>query len=279
MASRLTYRKPAAQVAWQRQIRDDFDSPAPTSRLKLKQSTVRSVSRRLAESIILKYEWLGTMASTSVHYGIFFDNHCAGVCCVALGGSGTAGPTVGRKFGLEQRQIATLARGACVHWAPSGANSRLVAWTCRLLAKQHDDPEIVVAYSDSDAGEIGTIYQACGWVYIGKTKRPSSGEYVSRQGRVINSQTVGHWARRSGLRFSVFERILIDKGWSPQASNPKGIYVKPLRRGAISDRVYSMGRPYPKRAGSIDSDVPGDQPGEGGADPTPALQKNDALQP
>ena len=85
--SRSTFREAASDVAWQKQLRDRFESEGvpPVPHLDVKRAVVRPVSRRMAEQIILKYEWLGTMAQTGYHYGIFFGSYCAGVCCVAAG--------------------------------------------------------------------------------------------------------------------------------------------------------------------------------------------------
>lgn len=277
-ATRSTYRKPAAEVAYQKQLRDQYlaEGVPPGVDLTLKKAVVRQVSREIAKSIILRYEWLGTMSSSSLHYGLMFGDYCAGVTCVALRGSGTAGPTTSRRFGLEQVDMATLCRGACVHWAPQGANSKLVSWTVRLLGKARAG-KLLVAYSDADAGEIGTIYQACGWYYVGRTKRHKSSEFVSKDGRVINSQTVGHYARANGLRYCQYVRILKERGWRTQESSRKRIYCVILDRSdrLLRERIEAMSRPYPKRAVSIGADAL-TQPGERGrlatdhgAPPTP----------
>lgn len=274
--SRSTYRKPAHEVAWQRQLRDRYnDEGVPEGAdLSLKRARVVPVGRAIAQSIILRYEWLGTLGSSGLFYGLMFGAHCGGVCCVALSGSGTAGPTVGRKFGIQQKDVATLARGACAHWAPPGANSKLVSWTTKLLGRG-GRARIVLAYSDSDAGEVGTIYQACGWTYVGTTKRPAGAEYVSPAGRVLNSQSIGAWARKHNMRFRDYERLLRDKGWSPQKSNPKGIYVKQLDDDrALGCVIRSMAKRYPKRT-KHSSDAVAHQAAEGGATPTRALQKDE----
>lgn len=274
--SRYTYRRPANEVAWQKQIRDRYmNEGCPVRRLSLKEARVESVGRNLAKAIIDRYEWLGTLGSSSLFYGLMFGHHCAGVCCVAIRGSGTAGPTTGRKFGLDQKHIATLARGACVHWAPSGANSKLVSWTAKRVGGD-GIAKIMLAYSDSDAGEVGTIYQACGWTYIGTTQRPSDGEYVSPKGRVLNSQSIGAWARRCSMTYSAYKTELIKRGWRTQKSNPKGIYAVVLdKKDENLLRLLSrLAKPYPKRAESIGSDAPANHAGEGGATPTSALHSD-----
>lgn len=273
--SRLTFRDKAGTVCWQKQLRDKYlsEGTPPVPHLDVKRAEVRRVSRRLAQQIIYKYEWLGTMAPTTYHYGIFFGAYCAGVCCVGLS-SATAGKDKHHEFGLNRPdELLTLARGACVHWAPTGANSKLVAWACRLLSRDGLG-KALIAYSDAEAGEIGTIYQACGWVYIGKTKLIGEAEIVSPGGRVFNRKFVGNHAQRRAVTFSQMRCALLDGGWRFQSNNQKHKYVAILDKSdrALIARVERMRQPYPKRAASVDSDTAAHQAAEGGAHPTAALQ-------
>jgi hypothetical protein len=226
------------------------------------------VSRRLAQQIILKYEWLGTLPATNFHYGMFFGAYCAGVCCGSIGGGG-ANLNAHKEFGLDRMGLAYLSRGANVHWSPPGANSKLVSWTCRLLAKD-TDARVVIAYSDTDAGEIGTIYQACNWVCIGRGS--STRQWIAPNGRIYDQKYPWDQARKYGGTRADWVVKLRRAGWSEQQSNPKYRYVSILDRSdaALVARVERMRQPYPKRAASI-QDAPVHQTGEQGAAPMAAL--------
>lgn len=250
--SRLTFRDAQHDVAWQRQLRDRYISEGvpDVSHLDISKAIIRPVSRKIAEQIILKYEWLGTMVRSKWHYGIFFGMHCAGVCCV--GTHLTGGINSAKEFHLEQSQLALLARGANVHWSPQGANSKLVSWTCKLLAK--DTPcKLVIAYSDTDAGEIGTIYQACNWVYIGRGQN-SVKQLVAPNGHIYDQKVV--WQTRykhnqlDTITWSQQRDALLDAGWREQEINPKHRYVWVLDKKdkALVELVESKRQPYPKRA-------------------------------
>ena len=245
--SRLTFRDPQQDVAWQRQLRDKYadEGPPPVPHLSVKKARVRPVSRRLAEQIILKYEWLGAMAQTGYHYGIFFGEQCAGVCCYAAGAA-TGGVNSHKPFRIRSDELAILARGACVHWAPPGTNSKLVAWSCRLFAEDVRC-KIVVAYADTDAGEIGTIYQACNWVYIGKGA--STNQWIAPTGRIYDQKLPYDLKRSQGGTRAQFVTRLREAGWTEQASNPKHRYVYVLDKAdkALVERVERMRQPYPKR--------------------------------
>jgi hypothetical protein len=276
MASRLTFRD-KVDVCWQKQLRDNYNSLGvpPVPHLDLSRAIVKRVNRKTAESVILKYEWLGTLPNCSIYYGIFFGLYCAGITSVLVGGGG-ANLNSWKEFNLSSHnKLAYLPRGANVHWSPPGANSKLVSWTCKLLSKD-TDAKIVIAYSDSDAGEIGTIYQACNWVYIGKGS--STNQFVSPQGRIYDQKLPYDLARRSGFVFARKDAVkeLRSNGWTEQKSNPKGRYVYVLDKSdkKLIALVESMRKPYPKRetCGTGETDNAAEtNPQTGGASPTVPL--------
>ncbi len=253
--SRSTFRDAAGDVAWQKQLRDRYEGEGvpPVPHLDVKRAIVRPVSRKLAEQVIYKYEWLGTMASTSLHYGIFFGIYCAGVSCVGFGAS-MAGAYHHEQFRVNQNDLLTLARGACVHWAPMATNSRLVSWTCKLL-ERNSTGKLIWATADTDAGEIGTIYQACNWVYIGQSDGVSRRdmELIAPSGKVLNRRVLSSYAKQRRCTTKQMRLILLDAGWKMQPGNPKHRYVYILDKSdkALVDRVERMRQPYPKRAGVV----------------------------
>jgi hypothetical protein len=271
MMPRQTFRLPARDVAWQKQLRDRYahEGTPPVPHLDLKRAEVRPVSRRLASQIILKYEWLGTMASTSHHYGLFFGAYCAGVTC--FGFAAGANLYAHKPFEVERQELFYLARGACVAWAPPGANSKLVAWSCRLLGKA-TPAKLVIAYADTDAGEYGTIYQACNWVYIGLGA--SHADWIAPNGRVVNKIYYYDLARTYGGTSTAWRHRLEADGWQRQRSNPKYRYVAVLEKTdtRLCATIAALAQPYPKRAPSILADAPTVQVGESGAAPTGALK-------
>lgn len=293
-AHRLTFRNVVHDVAWQRQLRDrhareGLPAGLTPAKLALKHATVKAVSRNVAEQVILKYEWLGTMAATTAHYGIFFGPYCAGVTCVAIG-SGSGGTNVHKPFAIDRHALAVLARGACVHWAPQGANSKLVSWTARLLARDYPSVKLMIAYADSDAGEIGTIYQACGWTYIGQGS--PTRQWINPAGRVMDQKlpsNIAHGIQKKqgedAVQRADVVRALRDAGWREQESNPKHRYVTLVDKAdsALVARVRAMALPYPKRdderasmqpigPGSKDDVAAADQAEEDGSIPIPGLQ-------
>jgi hypothetical protein len=263
-------------VAHQRQRRDAFaaEGVPPGLDLDLKRAVVRPISRRLAAQVILKYEYLGTMAKTNRHYGLFFGNACAGVACVVIGG-GTAGIETHKQFGIAAGALAVLARGACVHWAPPGANSKLVAWTAKLVARE-GVARVLLAFADPEAGEIGTIYQACNWTYLGA--RAGSPDLRAPNGRIYNRKLIHSLRNQRGtldsVTFGEQRDALLRAGWRFAQLPPKHRYAYVLDRTdlALRARLDRLALPYPKRAGRLASEATSPHDDEDGATPIPALR-------
>lgn len=133
-------------------------------------ASVREVPNVVAKEVIKKYEWLGNMGCTDYSFGLYFGEHLAGVSCFGrTAGTKTAASVCGDKYA---GMVRTLCRGACVHWAHPHSASYLIPKACALMATK--GIHIFIAYSDAEAGEIGTVYQATNWLYCGTTKSASS---------------------------------------------------------------------------------------------------------
>lgn len=71
-------------------------------------------------------------------------------------------------FGAENRNREKLiSRGACISWSPKNLASALVMFSIRWMVK-NTDFYFFTAYCDTEAKELGTIYQACNFIYLGK---------------------------------------------------------------------------------------------------------------
>ena len=206
----------------------------------------------------------GTMRS----YGIFFGPYCAGVTTFASSG---AIPAIPKMFALPSRAVSYLARGACVHWAPPSTNSRLIAKSCAMEAAH--GVALVVAFADTDAGEIGTVYQAANFDYVG---RASSGwpQWISPRGRIWSSNSLTKRRSQHGGTCAEIEARLCAAGWREQVANPKHRYVYRVDRGdrILAARVAALQRPYPKRGRSVDRTVGIATPTRDGETPIRPLQ-------
>lgn len=177
--------------AYQRTIREEkaLVEPKPSIKLTPENAIVKPVSFKQAKAIILQYEWLKCMPAIAKYcYGLFFGKHLAGV--VVYGAEYSENRGVWDKYGFTGKML-LLARGACVHWAPEYAGSMLIRRSMALLPPKY---EVITATVDELAGEIGTIYQACGFHYVGVMRK-----YKERFGVKINGKLYGSRSIRAKL--------------------------------------------------------------------------------
>jgi len=185
----MNYPMPVTGKAWQRQIREQQAAlPDPLLAEKqvlaasLKNATVREVDYQTAKEFIVRYEWLKSMGTTDISFGLYFGEHLAGVECFGrTAGTKSAASVCGPEYA---HMVKTLCRGACAPWADppridskgrvhtGAAASFLISESCRLMSERGF--HIFVAYSDAEAGEIGTVYQSCNWIHCEPTKQGSS---------------------------------------------------------------------------------------------------------
>jgi hypothetical protein len=229
----------------------------------LKNAVVREISKSEAKKIILKYEWLGNMGTTDFAFGLYFSKHLAGAVCFGrTAGTKTAASICGQEYA---HLVKTLNRGACVHWAHPHSASFLISHACRLMAQK--GYHIFVAYSDPAAGEIGTVYQGCGWNYCGTVTSGSSsfvwpGKPIAKDplwgtfknGEIHDERNIHHSIRR-GYRIECTRREkrlrMVREGFLFLKSQPRHRYVHFY---GDKETVATLGAalkwetfPYPKR--------------------------------
>lgn len=159
--------------AHQRLIRERHEDGHPVP-ADFSTASVRELTYDEARTFILKYEWLGNMGTTVRAFGLFFADELAAVECFGHPGSTAITNICGEE---HADKVYWLARGACAHWAHPHSASYLINEACKQMGKPwktrdgKDKPAkfVFLATADSDAGEIGTVYQASNWIYIGKT--------------------------------------------------------------------------------------------------------------
>lgn len=234
----------ASGVAYQRAIREVEAAREPREQLaSLAGCDVKAISPDEARRVILRYEWLRSMGRAAACYGLVSGAHeLLGVACFGWPGSPESRDICGRE---HRERAVCLERGACVHWAPSNAASFLIRRALRL-AHRDFGWSIFYAYADEDAGEIGTVYQASNWLYIGQGVGRTEGrmreDFKTPDGQIVSSRTLRH----RGLT----KNAVLAKGWAVIYRQPKHKYVwfegRDRRRLRAACRYPFV--PYPKRA-------------------------------
>jgi hypothetical protein len=111
---------------------------------------------------ILRYEWLGTVGVMPKWcFTARLNEKLGGVVLLNE-------PTSYSKIlGDNTKQYeALIQRGATASWTPKNLGSRMIMFSCRWMV-QNTEKRAFVAYADPQANELGIIYQACNFDYIG----------------------------------------------------------------------------------------------------------------
>jgi len=130
---------------------------------------------------IEKHEWLGKAAAFSKYYFVAkYNGILAGVVVMGIPNA------FNLLLGEQNRDMELLInRGACISWSPKNLASKLLMYSIKWVVN-NTQYRLFTAYSDTTAKELGTIYQACNFYYIGnsfgasrKYIQPYNGGYVS----------------------------------------------------------------------------------------------------
>ncbi len=131
----------------------------------LAAAEVRPIPYAEARDLIERHD-PGPMPVAVRHcFGIFFGDR--------LGGAVMYGVEYGENLGLWDQygyteKIIALLRGASAHWANPHTGSKLIGRSMVLLPPEY---KVITATVDPQVGEVGVIYQAAGFHYVGQMWR------------------------------------------------------------------------------------------------------------
>jgi len=197
-------------ICWQKQIRDqllqdDIKKGCPiamkANEFELNYEQFNTEHRKFIE----RYEWLGT-CGFGVRY-VFtarYKGWLGGVILIAEPNS----------YQFDMKLEALIQRGACASWTPKNLGSRLIMFACRWMV-DNTNKRIFTAYSDPEAGEIGTLYQACNFDYLGNNFG-SSYQYKLSNGRLVGDR---YFTRTSSMK-KWAKQLNIE--WLPEWSKVNG---------------------------------------------------------
>lgn len=141
-----------------------------------------SVNCQKIKEFIERHEWLGSMPHRPTHRFIAtYKGFLTGVIVMATPNA------FSNLLGKENRDLEKLiSRGACISWSPKNLASALIMFSVRWMVK-NTPYRFFTAYSDVEARELGTVYQASNFLYLGQN---------------------------SGARFEYFEPSVSENGFS-----------------------------------------------------------------
>lgn len=145
--------------------------------------------KREVADFISRHEWLGKMGMYPTHrYTAHWNGILAGAVVMDMPNA-FATSLLPKDYHQAERLIS---RGACISWSPKNLASSLIMWSIKWAVK-HTEYRLFTAYSDPEAGELGSIYQACNFYYLGNKfgtgchyfdpERPQRGWFSDRRFR------------------------------------------------------------------------------------------------
>jgi len=258
-----------------------------------KDLRVAPISSQDANAFTRRHHYSGKVVQNSqVHLGMFLDGRIEGV--MQFGPSLDKRKIIGLVAGTSWNEFIELNRMAFTERLPRNSESRALGVAMRLLRKTYPHLKWVVSFADATQCGDGTIYRASGFVLTGISRNTNlavlpDGSVMHKltiqsnptrprpelQGRTT-AEVIGgaqswdkYLAAAGGTKLEGFQLryiYFLDRSARERLTVPVIPFNEIGRRGA---RMYKG-----KRVGSDTSDTPGVQPVEGGATPTPTLQKS-----
>ncbi len=203
------------------------------------------VNLKEANTFFENYEHLGNCGLGVWHWAASEDTEVLGVVSFGTTCFAPSRGIIARLAAEFALPVYQLCRGGTVPTATMNTPSRIVSGAMRAFRSDRGDC-VIVAYSDREYNEVGTIYQACNALYTGVTAPKNQSNYV------INGKSMSGWMvrKRFGTRaMSVLRRIDPKVVKRPLSSKYRYIFVQAPRKvkARFADRLQALIRPYPRR--------------------------------
>ena len=146
---------------------------------------VKPIDAKNARDIVKKYHYSGKVVSNSkIHLGVFNDEKLVG--CLQYGP-----PMNGKKTSdkiLPDVEMMELNRMVMMDTEPRNSESKAIS-LCNKWIKNNTNIKYLLSFSDGKQGNVGYIYQATNWMYIGYLV---SNSFYELDGEIMHSVTVWH---------------------------------------------------------------------------------------
>jgi len=182
-----------------KEIEEKKSLPFNINDVSLKNTSIKNVDQATAKKIIIEYEWLKTIPLFNKYFfGIYFNingiEHLGGIVIYSEEYSANKSK-IWDKYTFTNKLL-LLSRGVCLWWTPKNTASYFITKTIKWI-RNNTKYKILTATVDPAAGEIGTIYQALNWNYVGlmrgnygKNGRESKRFSVYIDGKLKHSRSI-----------------------------------------------------------------------------------------
>jgi hypothetical protein len=163
--------------------------------------------RKTLAKFIERHEFLGTLSQYTTHwFGCYHKELLAGVILMNMPNA------FSKLLGENTKNLERLiSRGACISWSPKNLASSFLMWCINWMA-HNTQYRLFTAYSDPSAKELGTIYQACNFYYLGQNSGTTTRYINPYTGKIVSDRFFR--SRSAYKKYAVEIGILWDKSWN-----------------------------------------------------------------
>ena len=168
-----------------------------------------SKTKKECFDFIVKNEYLGNLTQYSTNYytcRLKNNNFLSGVLIFSMPNA------FSKLLGEDTKNIERLlSRGACSGFTPKNLASSFIMWSIKNMV-QNTQYRLFTAYSDPTAKELGTVYQATNFYYLGQ-KSGTTTRYINPYtGKVVSDR---FFRQKTAYRkYAVELGIVWEKDWS-----------------------------------------------------------------
>jgi hypothetical protein len=163
--------------------------------------------RQSLKKFIERHEWLGNLSQYTTHwFGAYYNDILAGVILFNM--PNAFSKMLGENTPKLERLIS---RGACISWSPKNLASSFMMWSIKYMVKT-TNYRLFTAYSDPTAKELGTIYQACNFYYLGQSSGTTTRYINPYSGKIVSDRFFR--VRSAYKRYAKDLGIVWQKNWN-----------------------------------------------------------------
>jgi hypothetical protein len=152
---------------------DDFDFKIITDKKE----------RTNLSNFIKRHEFLGNLSQFTTHwFACYYNEILAGVILMNM--PNAFSKLLGENTPKLERLIS---RGACISWSPKNLASSFLMWCINWMI-HNTQYRLFTAYSDPSAKELGTIYQACNFYYLGQNAGTTTRYINPYTGKIVSDR-------------------------------------------------------------------------------------------
>ncbi len=206
---------------------------------------IHQINKHQAQEFFVEFEHLGNCGLGVWHFGCYENDTLLSVVSFGTACFNPKHSKIGQYALDNNMKIIQLNRGGTRYDAPKNTASQAVALSLKKIREIFGDT-IIIAYSDTNWNEIGTIYQSTNFVYLGMTDPKGQSNYI------INGKRMSGWTVRKkyGTRdMKKLSRLCDNIVREPLTKKHMYVFINSgkLKRKKALNYFASEIKPYPSR--------------------------------